>query len=299
MDWLSLIIFSAFFFSIVDVMDKFLCSNKIKSVFAFLVITNIISVVFTSFLLFFVDFKISWGWPLFFAAISAIFYFFLWAFWLKALKKTEVSRSIAIYSSAPIYTALLAVVFLQEQLSLIKWLSIVAIIAGSILCSYEKTSARKSIGFNSMYLLVILAALFSSLGGIVSKAAMQTMHPFIVDIVAVYAAIPLFLLLFLKKGVFNEVVEVIKNKKIIFPFLIRGLLGFLGTITFYLAISLGPVSLVSAGFGGTNPLFVFGISIILSLFWPKFIKENISPQTIFQKAMAIILIVGGVVLINF
>ncbi len=298
MNWLGLIILSAFLFSIIDVMDKFLCSNKIKSVFTFMVITNTISVIFASFLLFFVDFKISWGWPLFFAAISAVFYFFLWVFWIKALKVTEVSRSIAIYSSAPIYTAIMAVIFLQEQLSLIKWLAIVVIVIGSILCSYEKTVEKKSNGFNPMYLLVVLAALCSSLGGIVSKAAMQTMHPFVVDIVAVYAGIPLFLLLFLKKGVFDEAVEVIKNTKIIFPFLIRGLFGFLGTVTFYLAISAAPVSLVNAGFGGINPLFVFGISILLSLFWPKFIKENITPVILFQKALAIILIVSGVVLIN-
>jgi len=298
MNWLFLIIVCAFLFAVVDIIDKFFCGHKIKSVYTLSVLTGSISVIITSSLLFFVNFKFSWGWPVFFACLSAVFYFFLWLFWWQALKTTEVSRSTAIYNSSPIYTALMAVIFLGETLSIIKWLAIIMIVVGTILCSYEKTNDKKVSRFNIMYLLVILAALCNSLGSIVSKIAVGSINPFVANLIAVYAGAPLFLTLLLKKEVSQELVASVKNVKIIIPFIIRGLIAFIAVICFYLAMKSGPASLVAAGYG-TNPLFVFGISVMISRFFPKIIKENITPVVLSQKALAIILIVGGVVLINF
>ena len=298
MNWLFLIILAAFLFAIVDVFDKIFSCQKIKSVYTLSVLTGIITVFFTSFLLFFVNLKIGLGWPLFFIVISQIFYFLLWIFWWKGLRATEVSRSTAIYSSNPIYTSLIAVIFLSEQLSIIKWIAIFLIVAGTILCSYEKKENKKTSSFNIMYLLIILAALCASLGNIFSKVALQTIHPFLADILAAYVGLPLCLSLLFKKEVLSETVASIRNKEIIIPLIIRGFISSLAVVFFYLAMQAGPISLVSAAYG-VNPVFVFAISIFLSLFFPKINKENLSREVLFLKFLAIFLIVGGVVLINF
>lgn len=298
MSWLILIILCAFFFGVVDIIDKYFCGNKIKSVYTISILTGIIGVVYVSSLFFFIPFKVNFGWPLILAAFSQVFYFFLWLCWWQALKTTEVSRSTAIYNSSPLYAAILAVIFLGEQLTFLKWLSIFLIVGGTIFCSYEAKKNTTKENFNPMYLLVILAAIFNSLGGIFSKAALETMGPYVVNIVAAYAGIPLFLSLLIKKEARAELKIILKSKEIIVTFIIRGFIAFLGVLLFYWALQAGPASLVIAGFG-VNPLFTFLLSLILSRFFPRIIKENITRPVLLVKFLAILLIVSGVILINF
>jgi drug/metabolite transporter (DMT)-like permease len=60
---------------------------------------------------------------------------------------------------------------------------------------------------------------------------------------------------------------------------------------------LGPVSLVQA-IGGTTSFFVFVIGIVLSLFFPRLGRENLSRANLVQKGAAVALIVAGVILIG-
>ena len=60
---------------------------------------------------------------------------------------------------------------------------------------------------------------------------------------------------------------------------------------------LGPVSLVQA-IGGTTSFFVFAFGVMLSLFFPKLGRENLSRRNLIQKGIAVTLIVAGVILIG-
>ena len=60
---------------------------------------------------------------------------------------------------------------------------------------------------------------------------------------------------------------------------------------------LGPVSLVQA-IGGTTSFFVFAFGVVLSLFFPKLGRENLSRRNLIQKGIAVTLIVAGVILIG-
>ncbi len=60
---------------------------------------------------------------------------------------------------------------------------------------------------------------------------------------------------------------------------------------------LGPVSLVQA-IGGTTSFFVFLFGVAISLFFPKFGREDLSKGSLIQKAIAVVLIVAGVTLIG-
>lgn len=57
------------------------------------------------------------------------------------------------------------------------------------------------------------------------------------------------------------------------------------------------MSLVQA-IGGTTSFFVFAFGVILSLFFPKLGRENLSSRNLIQKAIAVTLIVAGVILIG-
>jgi drug/metabolite transporter (DMT)-like permease len=67
-------------------------------------------------------------------------------------------------------------------------------------------------------------------------------------------------------------------------------------ITFYVAISKEPISLVAA-VPSTQPLFVFIYTLILSLFMPKILSEKISKKAIFIKVLSIIFLFVGTLLL--
>ncbi len=72
---------------------------------------------------------------------------------------------------------------------------------------------------------------------------------------------------------------------------------FFGRLSGFFALALGPVALVSV-LGNLNPLFVFFFGLILSIWLPAILKEDISRSTVRIKIAAIILVfIGGSLLV--
>lgn len=294
MSWFWLIFIATNLFSVSGLLDKFFCAKKFKNIYAFAVSVFLISAIFILILSFFVDFSQLYGWPFFYALASGPIYLLMWLLYWKALATVEVSRATAIYNTMPIFNAFLAVAFLNERLTSLKWLAIFLIVAGAVLCSWEdRTNGR----FNPAYILVIFSAIAGAVGNVVSKFATSQIDALALYPLSFYASLPLYLFLLRKKEVFAEVKTTFGNKKTVGVLFIRGLIAFTAVCLFYLSLAKGPVSLIAA-VNGIGPLLVFIYSTIVSLFWPKFIKEELSPRILFFKASAIILIVTGVILIN-
>ncbi|MDD5179617.1 MAG: hypothetical protein PHY86_05145, partial [Candidatus Gracilibacteria bacterium] len=70
-----------------------------------------------------------------------------------------------------------------------------------------------------------------------------------------------------------------------------------GSIGVRYALLLAPVSLVQA-VSSTTSLFVFFFGVLLSLFFPKLGRENLSFRNLLQKGLAAVLVVSGILLIN-
>ena len=63
------------------------------------------------------------------------------------------------------------------------------------------------------------------------------------------------------------------------------------------ALMFAPLSLVQA-IGSTTTLFVFAFGVVLSLFWPRFSREDLSGRELFQKGAAAALVAAGVALVT-
>jgi len=295
MSWFILIFISVNLFSLVGLLDKFFCEKRFKNTYAFATTVNLLSLIFIFGLSFLTDFSFKLGWPLFFALVSGPVYFLMWVLWWKSLASGEISRSAAIFQTSPIFNALLAVIFLGEDLRGFKWLAIFLIVAGAVICSWEKGKTKN--GFNRVYLLVILSALIGAVGNLISKIALREINPFAIYALSYYVSLPLFLGFLTKQEVLQEIRENLKEKRRFLILFSRSFLAFLAICFFYLALSSGPLSLIAA-INGSSPLFVFIYSTLISLFWPKIIREELTKSVLFSKTIAIILIVSGVVLIN-
>ncbi len=297
MSWFSAIILATLLFSLINILDKFLCSRKFKNNYAFAIATNFFAWIFLIWLVPFIDFSNSSGWPLLIALVSGLVYLAMWIFFWKALEGGEVSRVTAIFNVRPIFTSFLSIIFLGELVGIGKWLAILLIVSGAMICSWEKISSRKQ-GFNKVYLLIVLSALMAAAGDILSKFALVKINPYAVYIWSAVVVIPLLFLFLGSSQVREELRLNLKDKQSLLVLVLRGFISVVAVCFFYLALTKGPASLVIP-VGASGPILVFLFSVVLSSFWPKFIKENITPQVLLQKALAIFLIVGGVILINF
>jgi len=295
MSWIFYIFLSVNFFAIANLTDKFLVSKKFKSIYSLAVVLNILYLIFNIILGFFIWKTVLFGWPFFWAVLASAFYYLMWIFWLKALQTGEISRLSAIFFTQPIFIALLAMIFLKESVMPIKWLAIIIIVIGAILSSWENKKTKT--GFNSAYIFILLSTIFSSIGNVVSKHAMAAMPALTVQVIGYFVALPFFLILLINKQVFLEVKKTFSNLKFTSFLFLRSLVGYVGICLFMLAIGAGPVAFVSA-LSATQPIAIFICSTLLSFFAPKIIKEETTKGALFTKAVAIILIVTGAIIIS-
>ncbi|GEM_PF-5687413 len=63
------------------------------------------------------------------------------------------------------------------------------------------------------------------------------------------------------------------------------------------ALMFAPLSVVQA-IGSTTMLFVFAIGVVLSLFWPKFGRQNPAAREFAQNGIAAALVTAGVTLVT-
>jgi hypothetical protein len=85
--------------------------------------------------------------------------------------------------------------------------------------------------------------------------------------------------------------------KVLLVVLIVNIISRIGTLFNTWAISLGPISLVNA-MEGFQVIFVFLVAVILSIFMPKIIKEEIDRKNIIVKIIALVFMLVGILVLN-
>ena len=295
MSWIIYSLLAVSTFSFVNIFDKFFIGKKLKSPYSFVLILNIFYFIFYLgyFLIFRSTFVIN---PLIvWSILSGLLYFFMWIFWFKALSGGEASRVTAVFFSQPIFTSILAVIFLTETVSPLKWMATVLIVIGAILSSRETGKTKST--FNMAYFYAILAALFSAVGGVVSKYATVHTPTLTVSAIGYFFTLPLYFIFLKNRSIFKEVRSFFSERKLMITMFFRSGLSYAAICFFMLALGSGKVSLVAA-LNGSQPLFVLILSTLTSVFFPKILKEEISRQALIYKTVSVILIVTGAIIIS-
>ena len=203
----------------------------------------------------------------------------------KGIETLGIAITDPIRATTPLFSALVAIIFLGENLTLPIAIPTLLIIAGVTLLSRRGGSVEN---MRSIYILYPLAA--SLLGGcsqVLRKFGMASVpHPFLAA--AVTATTSLFisaaaLMIFEKK---KE--TWILNKHCLPWYLAAGVTVSIGMVTIYYALDLGKVTVVIP-ISSTGPLF----SLILSALFLRDV-ERVTLKIVLSAAM----IVGGVLLIT-
>lgn len=303
-------IIAYFLLALVNIFDKFLLENVINSSRAYTFLVGVLGMAVFVLSPWFLK------WPgtelfLFNLLVGTLFPVAL-LFFYAALKKGEASKTLLLVGGAvPVFTLIFSLILLNDSFSSRQWLALTSLLLGTIIISWlpEKQNfwykALEILKINRKkaykgLILASLAGIFFALFFIGSKEAFNNQE-FFSAFIWIRGGSFLFVLFLLfhyrsRKEIFKNI-KVLKTKKGSLFVANQGLAAG-GFLMQNYAISLTSVALVNA-LQGVQYVFIIIIGVVATLFYPKFLTENISKPIIIQKLFAVILIAFGLYLIAY
>lgn len=289
MSWILFSILAVIVWAVVNIIDKYILEKLIKKPIIPVIFVGVVGLVGSIIVYFTRDFSELSYTNIGLAILAGIFYILMAVFYFKAVKLEEISCVVPLFHLTPIFVLILALIFLGEIFTPIKYLGIFLLIMGAVLIS-SKGSLK--INFGRAFWFMIFSSFALAINQIITKyllnfADFWTIFSY-VRIGAFIAVIPLFYInykdiLFLTKKPLGFVV-------------LSESLNLIAVLFFTIAISVGFVTLVNA-LTSTTSFFVLIFTVMLSIFYPKILKEEISKKTVLMKLVAIVMMFIGVVLI--
>ena len=214
---------------------------------------------------------------------------------IRVLYRQEVSRTIPVTQTAPIFAALIGVAFLGESVSVLQGLAIVATVAGAVVISLRIDAGYRGVFLHRSFFVLILGAMIMATANVVGKVALDDLPVLYTHGLRALGLGSVFLAVNLRSAPIGDVAEFIRRRSpaLRFVALNEFVIANAGLLLLLWALSLGPVSLVTAVVGA-RAMFVVIYSTVLALAWKGALGEETTRGAIAVKAASTALIVAGV-----
>ena len=224
--------------------------------------------------------------------LSAVVFF-------KVMVKREVTRTIPVVQTYPIFVAPLAVLFLDESLRTFHWFAILVTVAGAVMMSMRQDAGGRGFVLDRSFYELLGASLLLAGMNLAAKQAVETLPVLLVHGLRSFGLAAVLMAFGARREPLDEVRRMIAERS---PALgLFGLNEFVivntGMILNLWATSLGPISLVSA-LTGSSSLFLLVYSTLLGLRFRGMLGEQVGRRAVIVKASATTLIVAGVMVIS-
>jgi drug/metabolite transporter (DMT)-like permease len=230
--------------------------------------------------------------------VSGILYMGAMLFYLRAIQSEEASVVAPLFQANTVFTFALGLIFLHEIPGWMQLLGAALVVIGALGLSLDKKMRLGS--FKPRLVGLMLSATFVlALSSVVFK--FFAIHDEFWSTT---------FWTFVGEGIFGTAILAVPHYRRQFVHLFRRnpgavigvnaaneLINLGGGLGVRYASLLAPVGLVSA-ISATSTFFVFLFGILMTLFFPKFGREDLSARNIWQKALGGLLIMAGVVLIE-
>ena len=229
---------------------------------------------------------------------SGVLYMGAILFYLRAIQSEEASVVAPLFQASTLFTFLLGYLFLREGLAIAQLLGVGLIICGALSLSFRRGPKAKK--FKSGLIALMLGATFvMSLSTVLFKF-FAIRDDFWTTTFWTFVGEGLFgVLLLLVPGYRRQFADMFRQNPgaVIGVNAANEVINLGGGLSVRYASLLAPVALVSA-ISSTTTFFVFFFGILLTLFFPKFGREDLSAGNLVRKGVGALLITGGVVLIE-
>ncbi len=233
---------------------------------------------------------LSFAWPVIVGGIIiGLFYIVGIYFYYRGLSNEEVSRTTPVFTAIPVFTSIYSILVFAEKINFLNTIGIALIICGITLISYKKAKSKHRAWLSKGIVFTLVGALAFATKNIITK------HIAIAGFgqnLLIWVALGCFLgglILFIQH---HPHLRSKMKRQGFRHFFISGFFGVGSALTFTQAVTVGPVSLIGFLERISLPL-VFIISLLLNHYQPKILNEHNTPAIIWQKSLAMIIILGG------
>jgi drug/metabolite transporter (DMT)-like permease len=221
------------------------------------------------------------------------------AFYLYALNLDEASYVAPFFQFIPLFGFALGYIFLGEVLTRDQFLAALLIVLGSLLLSIEFTKARGR--FKSKVItLMIASSFFYALNAVIFKLIAVDqgfLESLFWDMLGKFLfGFLIFLSVRKYRQQFFNLIEK-SGFKIMVLNIASEIIGLIGELAIVLAVLLAPIALVQS-VGVVQPLFVLLIGVLLTIHFPKYVKEEMSHRHLAQKFVGIGIVTVGVLILT-
>lgn len=284
--WIIYALVSAIFSGLTSVLASYSSKlNKVDSIlittirtFIILVLSFIATLIYKTFNeIYNLDIK-----TIIFLILSGISTTLLWIFYFKALDTGDVSKVTPIDKTSIVITLILSMIFLHEKITIIKAISIIFILIGTLLTVNKKTTNEKD---NKWILYSILTAIFTSTTTIISKIGLNDIDSVLATFIrtVIVFIILMFIVIIKKKYIYLKDI----SKKSLRYVIYSGITNTLSWLFYFASLKDGETSIVF-----TIEKLSIVVTILLSVI---FLKEKLNRKQI----IGIIIIVIATSLLMF
>lgn len=296
MEWVFYAVISPAFWALTVVGTKILVDKKFSDPIPFSIFINFFDLIYVIGV--YLYFPILFVYPLsiYTILIGPLNVISFWLF-CKAMMVEDVSRISTLNQLTPIGVTVASAFLLKEELFFQQYIGVIIIISASMVISYRKIDGKAMMSPAIAFVLALVS--ISVIYNVATKQILSSLDPwsyFFWNNMGVFSTKLILLTSPQIRGGFMRMMSDIDYRTSL-AVLLTETLFFFGYITLLFAIANGPVSIVST-LGGLQPFFVFIYSLILSLFLPKMLSEELTRFELVQKVFAVTLIFIGMWFLN-
>jgi uncharacterized membrane protein len=279
--------------------DKYLVEKYFEhaGVAVLLVFTALIGLAMLPFIAVFDHEALAPGWiPALAVAFSGLLYMTAMYFYLRALQGDEASVVAPFFQASPLFAYFLGLVFLDETLTARELMGGGLIVVGGAFLSVDWRGGRFRL---RLMLLMLACALALAVSSVIFKAFAEQGAFWTTAFWSYVGEASFGVGVLALPGPRREFLALVRRHTgaVVSINAANELINLGGNLGARYALLLAPLSLVQA-IGSTTTLFIFGFGVLLTLFLPRFGREDLSARNLIQKGISATLITVGVVLVG-
>jgi len=296
-DWLFLSLLGASALAVTGVIDKFVLSRYVRNPLAYLAALVVIQQI----LIVAIPAYFGWGFvypQTLYALAAGGCQVILWAAYLFALQVEETSRVAAMVFVFPFFVFLGAFLFLGETLAARNYAGGALLVCSALLIAYRPTQGGGPAIFSPALRYMTVFWVFTAAYVLSAKYLLAFMNEWHLILWSSLGSLLAVLPFLWHEPVRKEFFSYFRSGPVLLQaFFADELFDFLGRGAFIFAYAAGSVALVSS-VAALQPFITLVYVILLGVFIPGILVEELDRKTMALKTIAILLIVVGVYLVS-
>ena len=231
-------------------------------------------------------------------ALSGVLYLGGMLFYLRALQTEEASAVAPFFQAAPLFGFVLGYLVLGETLSPEQMVGGALIVGGTLLVSLRAERRRTSFNWR-LAALMLTCALSLAVSSLIFKM-FALRDDFWPTTFWMFVGEALFgTALLAVRSYRRQFIELLRSNPgaVLTVNAVNELINLGGSLGTRYALLLAPLGIVQA-IGSTTTLFVFVFGVLLSVFFPRLGRENLSRRELLHRGAAAVLVVVGALLVT-